>query len=114
MKDLSIEELEVMLCSTGYLPPRDEDELDFFNQMYEGHKPRIENCRVDIDSIVNGTCHIVSLKSYEIEEEDYSRLFVADDADPKYSMAARNFDKLPKDILDKMKSQHKPKENDED
>lgn len=114
MKDLSIEELEVMLCSTGYLPSRDEDELDFFNQMYEGHKTRIENIHVDLDSIVNGTCRIVSLRGYEIKDDDYSQSFVAEDLDPKYSMVARNFDKLPKDILERMKRQHNPKENDED
>ena len=38
----------------------------------------------------------------------------AEDTDCSYSMAARNFDKLPKDILEKMKKQHKPKENDKD
>ena len=30
MKDLTIEEFETMLCSTGYLPPRTENELIFF------------------------------------------------------------------------------------
>lgn len=28
MKDLTIEEWDVLLCSTGYLPPRNEEELD--------------------------------------------------------------------------------------
>ena len=114
MKDLSIEELEVLLCSTGYLPPRDEDELDFFNQMYEGHKTRIENIRVDIDSIVNGTCSIVSSRGYEMQDDEFSHSFVAEKMDIKYSMAARNFDKLPKDIFERMKRQHKPKDADGD
>lgn len=114
MKDLSIEELEVMLCSTGYLPPRDEDELDFFNQMYERQKTRIEDFRVDIDSIVNDTCSIVSSRGYEIQDDEFSHSFVAENLDIKYSMAARNFDKLPKDIFERMKRQHKPKDGDGD
>lgn len=112
MKDLSIEQFEVMLCSTGYLPPRDENELDFFNQMYEGQKSRIENMHVDIDSIVNGTCRIMPLRGYQIEE-DHSHSFVAEDLDTRYSMAARNYGRLPKDILDKMRSQHKITDIDE-
>ena len=114
MKDLSIEELEVMLCSNGYLPPRDEDELDFFNQMYEGQKTRIEDIGVDIDSIVNGTCSIVSSRGYEMQDDEFSHSFVAEILDIKYSMAARNFDKLPKDIFERMKRQHKPKDGDGD
>ena len=35
MKDLTIDELEIMLEATGYLPPSNEDELAFFDQMYE-------------------------------------------------------------------------------
>lgn len=49
------DEFETMLCSTGYLPPRTEDELIFFNQMHEGHQSRIADRHVDVDAIVNGT-----------------------------------------------------------
>ena len=51
MKDLIIEEWDVLLCSTGYLPPRNEEELDFFDEMYEDYKSRIVNCHVDVDMI---------------------------------------------------------------
>lgn len=113
MKDLSIEEFEVMLCSTGYLPPRNEAELVFFNRMYEGHKSRLENRHVDVDSIVNGSCRIVSFHS-AFEEQGTSSSMVAEDFDDRYSMAARNFGKLPKEVLDKMKRQHKRDKGDED
>lgn len=113
MKDLSMEEFEVMLCSTGYLPPRNEEELVFFSQMYEGHKSRLENRHVDVDSIVNGSCRIVSFHS-ALEEQETSCSMVAEDFDDRYSMAARNFGKLPKDVLDKMKSQHKRDNDNED
>lgn len=35
MKNLTIDEFEIMLEATGYLPPSNEDELAFFDQMYE-------------------------------------------------------------------------------
>ena len=40
MKNLTINEFEIMLEATGYLPPSNEDELAFFDQMYEDYKPR--------------------------------------------------------------------------
>lgn len=49
------DDFETMLCSTGYLPPRTEDELIFFNQMYEGHQSSIADRHVDVDAIVSGT-----------------------------------------------------------
>lgn len=112
MKDLTIQELDTMLCSTGYLPPRTEEELMFFTQLYEEYTSHIEDRYVDVEAIINGACHIVSNHKYVNRVESYP--MVADEIDHTYSMAARNFDKLPKDILDKMKRQHKSKENDED
>lgn len=113
MKNLTIEELEVMMCSTGYLPPRNEDELMFFNQMYEDYKSHLENRHVDVKSIINGTCRIESDLSHDIGYSDATNVMVAED-DSHYSMAARNYSKLPKDILDKMKKQHKRKDDHED
>lgn len=114
MKDLTIEEFETMLCSTGYLPPRTENELIFFNQMYEGYQSRIADRHVDVDAIASGACRVVSIREYDIDIDEDSNTMVAEGFCDSYSMAARNYDKLPKEILDKMKKQHKPKENDED
>lgn len=114
MKDLTIEELEVMLCSTGYLPPRNEDELTFFEIMYESYNSRLKDKHVDVESIVNGVCRVVSHYNYDMDNKDKIYSMVAEETDHNYSMAARNFDKLPKNILDKMKRQHKPKRDDED
>lgn len=102
MKDLTIEEFEVMLCSTGYLPPRNEDELLFFNEMYGEYESRLSGRHVDIEAIFNGSCRIVSDSN---STSECSRITYAK-SDSEYSMAARNFGKLPKDILDKMRSQH--------
>lgn len=99
MKDLTIDELEIMLEATGYLPPSNEDELAFFDQMYEDYKPRTADRHVDVEAIVNGRCRIVSDSS--------SNSDISERADNRYSMAARNYSKLPKNVLDKMRRQHK-------
>lgn len=112
MKDLSIQELETLLCSTGYLPPRCEEELLFFNQLYEGYKSRIAERHIDVESIINGTCCVVTTSNRNYEIPNVEPSMVADN-DNHYSMAARNYEKLPKDIIDKMKSQHKSDNNDE-
>lgn len=114
MKDLTVEEMEVMLSSTGYLPPRNEDELMFFEQMYENYDSRLKDKHVDVESIVNGVCRVVSHNNFDMDEKEQMFSMFAEEPDHTYSMAARNFDKLPKDILEKMKNQHKPKGNDED
>ena len=103
-----------MLCSSGYLPPRNEDELMFFEQMYENYNSRLKDKHVDGESIVNGACRVVSPYNFDMYDNDKTFSMVAEETDYSYSMAARNFDKLPKDILEKMNKQHKPKENDED
>lgn len=112
MKLLSLEELDIMLCSTGYLPPRTEDELLFFNELYEDYQPHIIDRNVDVESILNGTCRIVSNYGTNHETE-WGASLVAEQDTNHYSMAARNFDKLPEDILDKMKKQHRLKDNDD-
>ena len=114
MKDLTINAMDVMLCSTGYLPPRNEDELMFFEQMYENYNSRLKDRHVDVESIVNGVCRVVSRNNFDMDNKNKMFSMVAEKTDCSYSMAARNFDKLPKDILEKMKKQHKPKENDKD
>ena len=113
MKDLTIDELEVMLCATGYLPPCNEDELSFFEQMYEDYKSRIEDKHVDVEAIINGSCRIVSnyVCSEDFAENNYSN--VAEESN-EYSMAARNYGKLPKDVIDKMRRQHNLKTDEED
>ena len=49
MKNLTINEFEIMLEATGYLPPSNEDELAFFDQMYEDYKPRTVDRHVDVE-----------------------------------------------------------------
>lgn len=112
MKEFTNKEWDVMLCSTGYVPPRNDEELLFFNQMYEGYKPRIANWHVDVDAIIHGKCILVPSSN----TDNYIPLAVCAAEtvnDNQYSMAARNYEKLPKKILDKMKKQHEPKDEED-
>lgn len=114
MKELTIEELEVLLCSTGYLPPRNDEELTFFNEMYDGYKSRLEDRHVDVDAIICGSCEVGSKYQLPEDSQDSYMGKVAEDIHGKYSMAARNFGNLPKSVLDKMRKQHNIDDENED
>lgn len=107
MKNLTIDEFEIMLEATGYLPPSNEDELAFFDQVYEDYKPRTEDRHVDVEEIVNGKCRFVSDSIHISDKISSSNSDVSECAGNRYSMAARNYSKLPKNVLDKMRRQHK-------
>lgn len=47
-KELTIADL---LCSTGYLPPRNELDLDRFDRIYKAQTFEIESCCIDSDAI---------------------------------------------------------------
>ena len=40
-----------LLCSTGYLPPRNEKDLERFDRIYKGQTFEIESYRIDSDAI---------------------------------------------------------------
>ena len=40
-----------LLCSTGYLPPRDEKDLERLDRIYKGQTFEIESYRIDSDAI---------------------------------------------------------------
>ena len=113
MKDLSINEMEIMLCSTGYIPPRNEEELLFFNELYENYDSRIKNRHVDIEAIFNGLNCVVSNYIYVDKQSSRDCKMVAEDENHEYSMAARNYGRLPKGIIAKMRNQHKSKDDED-
>ena len=90
--------IDKMLSSTGYLPPRNEEEMTAFEIIYS--KVEVdENFHVDVDSIVKGGCQykpkVVSVASSGRSTQNDLR------------MAARNFGNLPADVIEKLKKQHK-------
>ena len=50
MAQLTIEELNFMLGAMGYLPPRNEEEHLFFEQMHESYVPKTKDRHVDIEA----------------------------------------------------------------
>lgn len=98
MKDSIVDKL---LCTTGYLPPRNEEEMMAFEKVYSQKAVRKE-FHVDVDRIVNGGCRVKPMVrpvgSGAVSSSDMR-------------LAARNFEGLPKEFVNKIKKQHK-KEDD--
>lgn len=98
MKDSIIDKI---LCSTGYLPPRNEDEMTAFEKVYSKVVVKTD-FRVDIDQIVNGSCRV---------KPNVHRFESGHASSADMRMAARNFEALPKDVVEKIKKQHKGKDD---
>lgn len=88
--------IDKILCSTGYLPPRNEDEMTIFEKEYKKVTLKT-NFHVDVDQIVNGGCMVKPIVRH------YNGGATSSDI----RLAARNFEALPKDVIDKIKKQHK-------
>lgn len=90
--------IDKILSSSGYLPPRNEEEMSAFEKIYS--KVEIdESFHVDVDSIVKGTCHykpkVYPTSSGKSKMSQYD-----------LRAAARNFEGMPKDVIEKLKKQH--------
>lgn len=107
MKNLTSDEFNLLLCSTGFLPPRNEDEHLFFEEMHESYNVQTKNRHVDIDAIINGTCKLSNPEGQIIKSAPC--VSTSDTDVSGFSMAARNFDNLPQEVIDKIRKQHKGK-----
>lgn len=97
-----IEDLYNLLCCDGFLPPRNEDELLETEKRMVGYQFNNDDKHVDVQAIIKGTsCDIVSMKRYDDGMV----------AEP-IGMAARNFENLPQEIIDKIKKQHQKNDKD--
>lgn len=90
--------IDKILSGTGYLPPRNEEEMTAFERIYSTVEID-ESFHVDVDSIINGTCH------YKPKAVKMSSTNSVSQTDLR--MAARNFGQLPEDVVEKLKKQHK-------
>ena len=87
-----IDELYNLLCSDGFLPPRNEEELLETEKRMVGYQFQNDDRHVDVQAIIKGaSCEIVSMKRYDDGMV----------AEP-LGMAARN----SQEIIDKIKKQH--------
>lgn len=52
-RNLGTAELDIagMLCSTGYLPPRNEQDIELFDQIYKGREYKMTTHIIDADAI---------------------------------------------------------------
>lgn len=85
-----------ILCTSGYLPPRDENEAIEFEKVYANLVVR-DNFHIDVDNIVKGVCPIKPIT------RNFGRI-TAGSQDMR--IAARNFESLPKELVEKIKNQH--------
>lgn len=97
-----MEELYNLLCSDGFLPPRNEEELLETERRMEGYQFENDGRHVNAQAIINGaSCEVVSMKRYDDGIE----------AEP-FGLAARNFENLPQSVIDKIKKQHQKDDKD--
>lgn len=93
--------IDKILCSTGYLPPRNEAEMAAFEKEYS-HITIRKDFHVDLEQIVNGSCGVKTVARHFA-----SRNMSSSDV----RMAARNFESLPKDVIEKIMKQHKSEDD---
>ena len=68
MKNLTPEEFNLLLCSTGFLPPPETKmSTYFFEEMHESYNVQTKNRHVDIDAIINGNCILSNPEDQIIE-----------------------------------------------
>lgn len=95
MKDSIIDKI---LHSTGYLPPRNEKEMDAFECEYS--QVKIDRAfSIDVDSIVNDGCRYNPVVRPVVHSGKFT--------DNDLRMAARNFGQMPDEVIEKIKKQHK-------
>jgi len=92
--------LDFWLCSTGFLYPRNEKELDVFEKLYENFELKLVNVSIDMNKIISGNLKnkgkIVSFVQ-DYNEEEINGLKM---------VARKGKDEIPKEILEKMKKKH--------
>lgn len=88
--------IDQILSTTGYLPPRNEEEMIAFEKVYSSVTVN-EDSLIDVSRIVNEVCPIrptIHIGGSPISASDIR-------------MAARNYEAMPRDVIDKIKNQHK-------
>ena len=101
-KHITPENITEWLSSTGFLFPRNEVELERFEKLYSEDDFGLTGTEIDPDKIIDGTFR--ENKTFKIPDNIQQK-----EISP-YRMVARNGNKLPKHIMDKIKkNQNKPK-----
>ncbi|MBY0482415.1 MAG: hypothetical protein K2Q21_13740 [Chitinophagaceae bacterium] len=105
-KKITPENLTEWLASTGFLMPRNKIEMQRFELLFGDEDLDLKGDEIDPDRILCGDIgkgKIIKLPD-EVKQEEITPL----------KMVARNGNKMPQHILDKIKkNQNKPKDNDD-
>jgi len=103
-KHITSENVTEWLCSTGFLFPRNEVELNRFDKLYDDVDLGLTGLEIDPEKIINGNYKKNTIVHVHEELND-------EEINP-YRMAARNGNALPKHIMDKIKKNQTKPDND--
>ena len=105
---VTLENLNDCLMYTGYMLPENELQLAKFNKLYEDYKFELNESKIDVRSIIDGTlsCNVKKISIINFKEDsEFSKL----------SMVARKGEEeLPQHIIDKMMKKHDSKNDDQE
>lgn len=106
--DVKAENLDQWLGSTGFIFPRNEQELDAFNKLYEGYEFKLKNVTINPEHIINGSFtlenKIVNMNKH-IDITGISELKLA---------ARKGENNIPDHILKRVKGKHNNSNNSSD
>lgn len=99
---LSEDMLDDWLCSTGYLFPVNELQLERFDKLYDGYDFKLSKAKIDIEAILNGSlCRKSEVRILSLEERTIS------DIENLRMVARKGQKELSKEAIDKLKNNHK-------
>lgn len=104
---LDLETLDHYLGSIGFICPRNEQQLDLFEKLYEDFDFKLKDSRIDVTAII----------SNQLSKKSVIRLLKDDSTNEvnELKMAARKGSQgLSQDIIDKMYGKHRKKSDDKE
>jgi hypothetical protein len=105
---VNMNNLDEWLCSTGFLFPENERQLERFDKLFEDYDFKLKNASIDIKSIFENnlcdTIKIIKIDNSKIENEIEQLKMVA----------RKGQNNLPQHIIDKMKGKHGKNNNDKE
>ena len=95
---------DALLCSTGYLFPRNENELDELEKSFEIFDFKLKGFKINPDEIINGNFTLSRNNPFIESKEKMNDI-------KELRIAARKGEtKIPNSVLEKMKKKHRNEE----
>ncbi|WP_075603788.1 hypothetical protein [Saccharicrinis aurantiacus] len=100
-KNIKADRFDELLAIAGYTYPRNDEELEQFEALYEDYNFKLKGVRINSDEIIRGSFEkkgkVINIQSVE-EKQDISEIQIA---------ARKGNEGISQSILVKMKSKHK-------